>query len=165
MLHLQFVHKMFRRFEYIGDSIPLIWIEDKMIKLLAYKVSFWGFNWVIKWCNLIIYKFRILSPDIQFFLCRSKLQECVNTISQINAKGKLYQDKYIHPSFLHKHGCKLQMYHKWTHDYYGGLGWSKRACKIALLFLCYIDCKLLIKYGNLLSKPIMYSGHAKKFLF
>ena len=134
MLHLQFVREIFRRFECTGHLIPLIWIEDKIIKLVTYKVSFGGFNWVICWCNLIIYRFRILSPNIQFFLCRPKLQECVNTISQINAKGKLYQDKYIHPSFLHKHGCKLQMYHKWTHDYYGGLGWSKEPAKSLYCF-------------------------------
>ena len=134
MLHLQFVREIFRRLECTGHLIPLIWIEDKMIKLVTYKVSFGGFNWVIWWCNLIIYRFRILSPNIQFFLCRPKLQECVNTISQINAKGKLYQDKYIHPSFLHKHGCKLQMYHKWTHDYYGGLGWSKEPAKSLYCF-------------------------------
>ena len=134
MLHLQFVREIFRRFECTGHLIPLIWIEDKIIKLVTYKVSFGGFNWVIWWCNLIIYRFRILSPNIQFFLCRPKLQECVNTISQINAKGKLYQDKYIHPSFLHKHGCKLQMYHKWTHDYYGGLGWSKEPAKSLYCF-------------------------------
>ena len=134
MLHLQFVREIFRRFECTVHLIPLIWIEDKMIKLVTYKVSFGGFNWVIWWCNLIIYRFRILSPNIQFFLCRPKLQECVNTISQINAKGKLYQDKYIHPSFLHKHGCKLQMYHKWTHDYYGGLGWSKGPAKSLYCF-------------------------------
>ena len=134
MLHLQFVREIFRRFECTGHLIPLIWIEDKIIKLVTYKVSFGGFNWVIWWCNLIIYRFRILSSNIQFFLCRPKLQECVNTISQINAKGKLYQDKYIHPSFLHKHGCKLQMYHKWTHDYYGGLGWSKEPAKSLYCF-------------------------------
>ena len=134
MLHLQFVREIFRRFECTGHLIPLIWIEDKIIKLVTYKVSFGGFNWVIWWCNLIIYRFRILSPNIQFFLCRPTLQECVNTISQINAKGKLYQDKYIHPSFLHKHGCKLQMYHKWTHDYYGGLGWSKEPAKSLYCF-------------------------------
>ena len=134
MLHLQFVREIFRRLECTGHLIPLIWIEDKIIKLVTYKVSFGGFNWVIWWCNLIIYRFRILSPNIQFFLCRPTLQECVNTISQINAKGKLYQDKYIHPSFLHKHGCKLQMYHKWTHDYYGGLGWSKEPAKSLYCF-------------------------------
>ena len=134
MLHLQFVREIFRRLECTVHLIPLIWIEDKIIKLVTYKVSFGGFNWVICWCNLIIYRFRVLSPNIQFFLCRPKLQECVNTISQINAKGKLYQDKYIHPSFLHKHGCKLQMYHKWTHDYYGGLGWSKGPAKSLYCF-------------------------------